>query len=219
MDISVSRERSLRGRKPLGDTTSWVNNQSLTPSLDHYTSSPPRIPHHESLKSGGNLKTRNNPGSANLTVENNRLPAVSNEIERDPNRDSQISTVSTNASSKSRRKTHVGPWRLGRTLGKGASGRVRKARHAVTGQDAAIKIVSKHAAKKLQSESLANMDTMINPEFSSVNGRRRAIPFGIEREVVIMKLIEHPHIISLYDVWENRGELLVIEMMCLPRDR
>lgn len=35
------------------------------------------------------------------------------------------------------------------------------------------------------------------------------MPCGIEREVVIMKLIEHPNVISLYDVWENRGELYV----------
>lgn len=35
----------------------------------------------------------------------------------------------------------------------------------------------------------------------------RQMPSGIEREVVIMKLIEHPNVISLYDVWENRGEL------------
>lgn len=31
--------------------------------------------------------------------------------------------------------------------------------------------------------------------------------YSIEREVVIMKLIEHPNVMSLYDVWENRGEL------------
>lgn len=106
-----------------------------------------------------------------------------------------------------RRKTHVGPWRLGRTLGKGSSGRVRKARHALTGQDAAVKIVSKHVAKKLRTESLANMDTMLGSQISIDHRERRRIPFGIEREVVIMKLIEHPNIITLYDVWENRGEL------------
>jgi len=90
---------------------------------------------------------------------------------------------------------------LGKTIGKGASGRVRKARHALTGQDAAVKIVSKKSAELLRSTSLAIMDTMVAKE------GKRLIPFGIEREVVIMKLIEHPNIISLYDVWENRGEL------------
>ena len=33
------------------------------------------------------------------------------------------------------------------------------------------------------------------------------LSYSIEREVVIMKLIEHPNVMSLYDVWENRGEL------------
>ena len=121
--------------------------------------------------------------------------------DRNANRDSQYSTASTDASKKSRRKTHVGPWHLGKTLGKGASGRVRVAKHAVTGQKAAVKIVSKRAAEMLRTESLAVMDKI------AAQSGQRLIPFGIEREVVIMKLIEHPNIISLYDVWENRGEL------------
>lgn len=41
----------------------------------------------------------------------------------------------------------------------------------------------------------------------SAGERKGHIPFGIEREVLIMKLIEHPNVINLYDVWENRGEL------------
>lgn len=36
------------------------------------------------------------------------------------------------------------------------------------------------------------------------------LPYGIEREVVIMKLIEHPNIMRLYDVWENKGELYLV---------
>lgn len=51
------------------------------------------------------------------------------------------------------------------------------------------------------------MDTMLSSDGFTTHEQRRGIPLGIEREVVIMKLIEHPHIISLYDVWENRGEL------------
>ena len=89
---------------------------------------------------------------------------------------------------------------LGKTIGKGASGRVRKARHATTGQDAAIKIVSKKSAEVLRSQSLAFID-------AKAEQGKRTIPFGIEREVVIMKMIEHPNIIKLFDIWENRGEL------------
>lgn len=35
------------------------------------------------------------------------------------------------------------------------------------------------------------------------------ILLGIEREIVIMKLIDHPNILRLYDVWETSGELYV----------
>ncbi|KAL9106320.1 MAG: hypothetical protein Q9227_008656 [Pyrenula ochraceoflavens] len=45
---------------------------------------------------------------------------------------------------------------------------------------------------------------------SAIAAGPRHMPFGIEREVVIMKLIKHPSVISLYDVWENRGELYLV---------
>ena len=32
---------------------------------------------------------------------------------------------------------------------------------------------------------------------------------GIEREIVIMKLIEHPNVMRLYDVWETGNDLYV----------
>ncbi len=201
-DPYTTRDRATRYRKPLGDTTEWVNNHSPSVSGPELYPSSPHMPHHGSLKPGGNLQRRSDNGSLLSSAEDRRISALAEEGQRNTNRDSQIS-ASTNASGKSRRKTHVGPWRLGKTVGKGASGRVRKARHAYTGQDAAIKIVSKRSAELLRSTSLAVMDTML----SAAQDGKRVIPFGIEREVVIMKLIEHPNIISLYDVWENRGEL------------
>ncbi|KAL8748966.1 MAG: hypothetical protein Q9184_007000 [Pyrenodesmia sp. 2 TL-2023] len=62
-------------------------------------------------------------------------------------------------------------------------------------------------AEMLRTTSLANMEKLLS---TGDQGQKRLIPFGIEREVVIMKLIEHPNIISLYDVWENRGELYIV---------
>ncbi|PYH97684.1 putative serine/threonine protein kinase [Aspergillus ellipticus CBS 707.79] len=121
-------------------------------------------------------------------------------------RNSTISAASI-VSNQGKRKTHVGPWQLGRTLGKGASGRVRLAKHAHTGQIAAIKIVSKKSAAITQSASIAGMDRKTG-HFGGVGPRQ--IPSGLEREVVIMKLIEHPNVINLYDVWENRGELYLV---------
>ena len=195
-------DRPPRPRRPLADTTEWVNNQVSISSQqpDHTPSSPSSIPHHESLRPGGTLQIRNEVGTTNNNVEDKRLSAITNEEQPSSKRDSQISAVSTNASGP-RRKRFVGPWNLGRTIGKGGSGRVRKARHIMTGQEAAVKIISKKVAETLRSESIANMDTLSN------TGQQRDIPFGIEREVVIMKLIEHPNIIKIFDVWENRGEL------------
>ncbi|ODV90728.1 hypothetical protein CANCADRAFT_24884, partial [Tortispora caseinolytica NRRL Y-17796] len=92
----------------------------------------------------------------------------------------------------------IGPWRLGKTLGRGSSGRVRLAKHMVTGQLAAVKIVPK---ANLQSD-------FASPSDDDPNGLRRMN--GIEKEVIIMKLIEHPHVMGLYDVWENRGELYIV---------
>ncbi len=176
--------------------------------IDLLTASSPKMPHHESLKPEGNLSIRQQQkqqlASPKPAIENKRLSALVNDGPPNPNRNSAISTAST-ASGKSRRKTHVGPWQLGRTLGKGATGRVRLAKHALTGQAAAIKIVSKKSAALVQSASMAQMDNDATTGTSSAGFR--LMPFGIEREVVIMKLIEHPNVINLYDVWENRGEL------------
>lgn len=104
------------------------------------------------------------------------------------NRLSQVSTTSSKASKRSRQ--HIGPWQLGRTLGRGSSGRVRLAKHGDSGQLAAVKIVPKSAVGSLT--------------------QGNSVPYGIEREVIIMKLIEHPNIMGLYDVWENKGELYLI---------
>ncbi|KAI4197731.1 MAG: hypothetical protein LQ350_005749 [Teloschistes chrysophthalmus] len=210
MESYASRHRPVRYRQPLSDTTHWVNNQSSPPprsAPEPSRSSPPSsIPHHESLKPGGNLQIRNHPVPPVAAVVDKRISAISAQEKRNANRDSQTSNSTTNSAQSRRRKTHVGPWQLGKTIGKGASGRVRKARHALTGQEAAIKIVSKVVANKLRTTSLAHMETLL----SNDKRGKRQIPFGIEREVCIMKLIEHPNVISLYDVWENRGELYLV---------
>lgn len=128
--------------------------------------------------------------------------------QRASNRDSTYSVASTNASDaggKSVRKTHIGPWNLGKTLGKGATARVRLARHSVTGEHAAIKIVQKTTSSLTASGSLAALtkaDDKIKYE-----GAAKRMPYGIEREVAIMKLIKHPNILKLHDIWENRTEM------------
>lgn len=148
-------------------------------------------------------------GSPSSNAANPLLSAISKDYPgTNSNRNSQISTVSTNASDGKRIKSFIGPWKLGKTLGKGATARVRLARHAYTGQEAAIKIVQKKNAQLSQAGSLAALDQAESSMDDSGDGMRR-MPVGIEREVAIMKLIQHPNIMKLYDIWENRTEMYV----------
>ncbi|KAK8869825.1 hypothetical protein IAR55_000393 [Kwoniella newhampshirensis] len=93
----------------------------------------------------------------------------------------------------------IGPWRIGRTIGKGASGRVKIAKHSKTGQYAAIKIVPKHALLMTSRMSM-----------SEAGVKHDKAVLGIEREIVIMKLVDHPNVMSLYDVWETAKELYLV---------
>ncbi|EGN96510.1 hypothetical protein SERLA73DRAFT_92984, partial [Serpula lacrymans var. lacrymans S7.3] len=89
----------------------------------------------------------------------------------------------------------IGLWKVGRTIGKGSSGRVRIARHSTTGQYAAVKIVSKNV--------------LLN-SMNNLGDSAEHMLLSIEREIVIMKLINHPNIMRLYDVWETSSELYLI---------
>jgi hypothetical protein len=195
-----------RRRQPLTDVSSRINHskspKSETPCVT--------IEETEQLKTPDRMSFLMNP-TPQTNKENQRL-SVATDIQPGSARSSVMSAASL-LSNKGKRKTHVGPWHLGKDLGKGATGRVRFAKHAVTGNTAAIKIVSKKSAAMVQSESIAAMDR--NASRFMGNSTTRQMPCGIEREVVIMKLIEHPNVISLYDVWENRGELFVLAMFIM----
>ncbi|KAM4743640.1 serine/threonine-protein kinase BRSK2-like isoform 9-T10 [Anableps anableps] len=80
---------------------------------------------------------------------------------------------------------YVGPYRLEKTLGKGQTGLVKLGLHCVTGQKVAIKIVNR---EKLSESVLMK----------------------VEREIAILKLIEHPHVLKLHDVYENKKYLYLV---------
>ncbi|GAA5843224.1 hypothetical protein JCM3766R1_006629 [Sporobolomyces carnicolor] len=88
--------------------------------------------------------------------------------------------------------TSVGPWRIGKTVGEGSSGRVKLAKHKHTGQYAAVKIIPKPHVQRTRPE------------------KSEKVLLGIEKEIVIMKLIEHPNVLRLMDVWETGSELYLI---------
>uniref|UniRef100_A0A4W4G8P6 Protein kinase domain-containing protein n=1 Tax=Electrophorus electricus TaxID=8005 RepID=A0A4W4G8P6_ELEEL len=80
---------------------------------------------------------------------------------------------------------YVGPFRLEKTLGKGQTGLVKLGIHCITGQKVAIKIVNR---EKLSESVLMK----------------------VEREIAILKLIEHPHVLKLHDVYENNKYLYLV---------
>ncbi|XP_058458085.1 serine/threonine-protein kinase BRSK2 isoform X1 [Malaya genurostris] len=80
---------------------------------------------------------------------------------------------------------YVGPYRLERTLGKGQTGLVKLGVHCVTAKKVAIKIINR---EKLSESVLMK----------------------VEREIAIMKLIDHPHVLGLTDVYENRKYLYLV---------
>lgn len=75
---------------------------------------------------------------------------------------------------KSRAEQRIGAYTVIRTLGEGSFGKVRLAIHNGTGQQVALKIITR---KKLISRDMA--------------GR-------VEREIEYLQLLRHPHIIKLY---------------------
>lgn len=209
----VHHGRPPTRRRVLGDASSRANEDNSSqrrlrdkPSLDAPdTSSPIRLPHNESLVPNGSLAVRHPPQPS---PENKRISAVIHEEGRphNPKRDSEISNASTTASGASRRrKTCIGPWELGKTVGRGGCSRVRIVRHLGTGEYGAAKIISKATAEKVRALSLANL--IASAETDPTMSAGKVIPFGLEREICIMKLLDHPNIVRLHDVWENRNEL------------
>ncbi|XP_023391010.1 MAP/microtubule affinity-regulating kinase 4 [Pteropus vampyrus] len=80
---------------------------------------------------------------------------------------------------------HVGNYRLLRTIGKGNFAKVKLARHILTGREVAIKIIDK---------------TQLNP--SSLQ--------KLFREVRIMKGLNHPNIVKLFEVIETEKTLYLV---------
>ncbi|XP_052768978.1 MAP/microtubule affinity-regulating kinase 3-like isoform X3 [Mya arenaria] len=90
------------------------------------------------------------------------------------------------SSSKSRTdEPHIGKYRLIKTIGKGNFAKVKLAKHVPTGREVAIKIIDK---------------TQLNP--SSLQ--------KLFREVRIMKMLDHPNIVKLFEVIETEKTLYLV---------
>ncbi|KAJ5080390.1 serine/threonine-protein kinase gin4-related [Anaeramoeba ignava] len=85
------------------------------------------------------------------------------------------------------RKQKIGDYIIGKTIGKGGTGKVKLGTHEKNGNKVAIKIISKKNLNK-QKKQLSK----------------------IEREIAILKLMHHPHVLGLYDVYETKTHLFLI---------
>lgn len=139
------------------------------------------------------------------SAEQHRASEVAADHEQADKRNSGVSTASTNASGR-RRKAFIGHWQLGKTIGKGGCSRVRVVRHRFREQYGAVKIITRSTAESTRAQSLANLSEVTRSNAAHPAGYK-PIPFGLEREIAIMRLLEHQNIVRLYDVWENSNEL------------
>ncbi|XP_070778558.1 serine/threonine-protein kinase MARK1 [Enoplosus armatus] len=91
----------------------------------------------------------------------------------------------SSATSAADEQPHVGNYRLLKTIGKGNFAKVKLARHALTGREVAIKIIDK---------------TQLNP--TSLQ--------KLFREVSVMKILNHPNIVKLFEVIETEKTLYLV---------
>ncbi|KAF2610178.1 hypothetical protein F2Q70_00009504 [Brassica cretica] len=87
-------------------------------------------------------------------------------------------------------------YKLGRVLGIGSFGKVKIAEHTLTGHNVAIKIISRRRIKNMEME-----EKVLVPVFSLM---------PVRREIKIMSLFMHPHIIRLYEVIETTTDIYLV---------
>ncbi|KAF2212144.1 hypothetical protein CERZMDRAFT_111924 [Cercospora zeae-maydis SCOH1-5] len=203
-----TNRQSATTRQPLLELKNKTNTPPVSQRQSRFikgqTSS--SLPHNESLEPNGTLtvRTQTRPVSA----ENKRVSQIASDDARDSKRNSAISTTSTGSGA--RRKTYIGHWQLGKTIGQGGCSRVRIVRHRYREQLGAVKIITRSIAEQTRAQSLANLIESIRASPGLAASGYKPIPYGLEREIAVMKLLEHPNIVQLYDVWENRNELYLI---------
>ena len=118
----------------------------------------------------------------------------------------------------------VGDWRLGQALGSGMSGqyfsllyvsartltrisgRVRIARSTITGQFAAIKLIKK------PSEDVKAGTTLSGRSQKTDVRSQKSLREAADREIVILKLVEHPNVLRLLDVYETPDHTYVVAL-------
>ncbi|TPX76729.1 hypothetical protein CcCBS67573_g02010 [Chytriomyces confervae] len=102
----------------------------------------------------------------------------------------------------------IGPYTVGKTLGVGSTGRVKLGTHVDTQQRVAIKIIPKDSITR--KESTGSLESTSPGSSPPASPKETKLNEKTEREITIMKLIQHPNVMQLYDVYETEKELYLI---------
>lgn len=81
----------------------------------------------------------------------------------------------------------IGPYIVTRVLGEGTTGKVKLVQHKDTGQQFAIKVISKSAFEQ-----------------------NKSLQTKVQREIALMRIVSHPNILRLIDVLESQRHLYII---------
>ncbi|XP_043190682.1 MAP/microtubule affinity-regulating kinase 3-like isoform X6 [Amphibalanus amphitrite] len=124
------------------------------------------------------------------SVRHHRQPAPAAGSAPRAMKPTQRQTINLNRARESSRtrpdsEPHIGKYQLLKTIGKGNFAKVKLAKHLPTGEEVAIKIIDK---------------TQMNP--GSLQ--------KLFREVRIMKMLDHPNIVKLYQVIETKKTLYLV---------
>lgn len=110
------------------------------------------------------------------------MKPTDNEIDSESEK-SQADKNNTQTKTKNKR---IGDYIIGRSIGKGTFGKVKKGVHTKTGEKVAIKILEKD---KIQ-------------DVSDVE--------RVAREIHILKIVRHPNVIQMYEIIETKKQLYLI---------
>jgi len=94
------------------------------------------------------------------------------------------------SSSKKIKAKSIGHYILGKTIGEGTFGKVKLGTHILTGEKVAVKILEKERIV-----DVADVER-------------------VAREIHILKLIQHPHVIQLFEIIETPKQLYLIMEFC-----
>uniref|UniRef100_A0AC35U3Y1 Protein kinase domain-containing protein n=1 Tax=Rhabditophanes sp. KR3021 TaxID=114890 RepID=A0AC35U3Y1_9BILA len=188
-------EKAREGKRMSGSTNSStpsVENSASSHSGGGIVISAPKIDFERKSSNSGNGNNNITATPSSSGHSSNAVPTTNGATNHQsstsngsgPNNRTGVESVIGHLSS-STQIQFCGPYKLEKTLGKGQTGLVKTGTHCITGRKVAVKIVNKERL----SESVLQK---------------------VEREIAIMKLIEHPHVLHLYDVYENKKYLYLL---------